>query len=337
MNRKAVVALGGVFVLLLAVMLVWRARVNKWKWEPIPMPDRFARVPQEWSVETLAKRMKESKKLRDPATFEIAAAQANLKRIMPGGYFLPRNAGPKELAETFAKGPSHYSVTFPEGWTVWQMSNRLKKKGYAAAENLRQDAYPSGQPISAIEGTLFPDTYWLRRAADSKEIRTKLHDRYKEITKALPKTTATVDGKPLSLHEITVLASLVERETDVHEERALVAGVLLHRLRIGMRLQCDASVQYAIQMAAWQRGETDHQVVLRSHYKFESPYNTYRNKGLPPGAICNPSKECLIAASRPTETDYLFYVWSPKLKKHRFAKTFEAHKANIALARKEEN
>jgi UPF0755 protein len=331
-----IVALLAIFVFIAGLFLWQREQDRKWRWAKIPMPERLARVPAKWSAKTLAARLEDSKKIRDAPTFLEAAAQANLQNVSPGGYLLPAEAGPDDLAKIFAAGPTHQKVTFPEGFTAYQMSKRLAQKGFAAAPQLRALAYPPGQIVSPLEGRLFPDTYWLALKSDDKEIAARLKERYREVAQKLPRPfPAGYQGKRLSLEEVTILASLVERETDVPSERALVAGVLLKRLRDRMRLQCDASVQYAIQRAVLARGEEEHQVVLRRHYKFPSPYNTYLNYGLPPGAICNPGQESLQAAARPTPTEYLFYVWSPKLKRHRFAKTFEEHKHNIALAKME--
>ena len=337
LNRKIPAAISVVVVLLIAGVLWKREQVRRWKWEAIAMPDRFARVPEDWSVRTLAKRLKENKKIRDANTFINAAAQVKLKTVSAGGYRLPPKVGPLELAQLFARGPSHRKVTFPEGWTAWQMSTRLQEKGFKSAAQLRALVYPPGENISSLEGTLFPDTYWLPLQATAPQLIQRLRARTGEITKTLPQPfPAGYEGRPLSLKEVVILASLVERETGIASERPLVAGVLLKRLRDNMRLQCDASVQYALQIAAWERGETEHQTVLRRDYKFPSPYNTYLNYGLPPAAICNPGQASLKAAAHPLATEYLYYVWSPQLKRHRFAKTFSGHKHNIALARAEE-
>lgn len=324
-------------LVLLAGGFLWQREVERrWRWEAIPMPENLARVPEEWTAKTLAARLEKTKKIRDAQTFEIAAEQAGLKTIRPGGYALPEIAGPARLAEVFVKGPTHLKVTFPEGFTAHQMAKRLEENGFSAASQLRAIAYPAGQESSPSEGKWFPDTYWLALDSTAPQIAQRLESRYEEIAEELPNPFPLgYQGKRLNLEEVTVLASLIERETDVPEERPLIAGVLLNRLRIRMRLQCDASVQYALQKEAIARGDNTHQIVLRRDYKLPSPYNTYLHYGLPPGAICNPGLASLQAAAQPQETEYLFYVWSPKLKRHRFAKTFAEHRRNIALANAE--
>ncbi len=123
------------------------------------------------------------------------------------------------------------------------------------------------------------------------------------------------------------------------DERPLIAGVLLNRLNINMRLQCDATVQYARRRAEeigqLEAGEGHKARLLFDDLKINSLYNTYQNAGLPPGPICNPGEDSLKAAARPEASPYFFYVMSPKLGRHRFAKTFDEHKHNIALAKLE--
>jgi len=324
-------------VILIAGIFFWkREQDRQWRWAKIPMPERLARVPEVWSASTLGKRLLANKKIRDAATFQEAAAQAELKTVPIGGYLLPTEADPLELAKIFARGPSHQKVTFPEGWTVAQMSTRLEKNGFASGAELRALAYPSSQPISPLEGKLFPDTYWLALKATAPQLAARLREKHNDIIAGLPLPfPKAYNDKRMTLNEVVILASLVERETDVPAERPLVAGVLLKRLRDRMRLQCDASVQYALQRAALAKGDETHQIPLRKDYKFASPYNTYLNYGLPPAPICNPGRESLEAAARPKATEYLFYVWSPKLKRHRFAKTFSEHRHNIELAKLE--
>jgi UPF0755 protein len=315
----------------------WRQeQVRRWKWEPIAMPEPMARVPEEWPVTTLAERLEKTKKVRDAATFLEAASQVGLTKVALGGYRLPNKAGPLDLAKIFKRGPELFEVTFPEGWTISQMADRLAARKFSGAEELRQLAYPPKSPLSPWEGRLFPDTYFLPQHGTGKQLLQRLNDRFKEVFAKLPPPFPRgADGKPLTATEVVTLASLVERETFVPEERPLVAGVLLNRLREKMRLQCDASVQYAFVRAAAQAGEGHKERLLYSDLKIDSPYNTYLHNGLPPGPICNPGEASLLAAARPKASKYLFYVMSPKLRRHRFAVTFSEHQHNIALARDE--
>ena len=318
-----------------------QASRRRWKEEPILMPERTARVTGNWTARVLAERLKASRKLRDVPTFLAAAQQVGLTRAEPGGYALPAKAGPLQLAKIFSQPPSLSKVTFPEGWTAMQMSRRLAANKFAAAQEFKRLAYPASAPVSPLEGRLFPDTYLLPRRASAQQLAARLKDRFREAAAAMPTPLPKGEkGQRLSLLQAVTLASLVERETSVAAERPIVAGVLLNRLRKGMRLQCDASVQYARQRAAMAGAlapnDPGHKArLLWSDLKFPSPYNTYLHAGLPPGPICNPGQDALIAAALPRASPYFFYVMSPKLNRHRFARTFEEHKRNIRLAKAE--
>jgi UPF0755 protein len=313
-----------------------REMEHRWKWERIPMTEKMARVPEAWPVDRLAARMQESKKIRDAATFEEAATQVGLTKILPGGYDLPPTAGPLDLAKIFKDGPDYIKVTFPEGFTANQVAARLVRHGFNGGTELKSLAYPA-TGFSRLEGRLFPDTYLMPVKGNGKNIAGRMQERFLQVTNALPRPFPQVNGKPLTLSQVVVLASLVEREAASAQEMPQVAGVLLNRLRKPMRLQVDATVQYARVLAAMQGApdEGHKERLLYSDLEIQSPYNTYQHDGLPPAPICNPGEAALKAAARPASSDYLFYVMSPKLKRHRFAKTFGEHQHNIALARQE--
>jgi UPF0755 protein len=332
-----VALVGLIVVLLLGSMggfVYWRNW--KWRWEKIPLSEPMARVPSEWPVEKLAERLQESGKVRDAEAFLEAAREAKLQTIKPGGYMLPKEAGPRDLARLFAGDPQLLKITFPEGWTASQMARRLAKAGFSDAATFQRLSYAG--PISVWEGKLFPDTYYLSPKAPGKNLLLHLNERWNEVIKELPKPFPKVKGKELSLAELVTLASLVEREAAVPDERPLIAGVLLNRLNKGMRLQVDASVQYARRRAeeSGQLAEGHKARLLFRDLTINSPYNTYKVDGLPPGPICNPGQDSLKAAARPEPSPYFFYVMSPKLGRHRFAKTFEEHKSNNALAKLEQ-
>jgi len=316
----------------------WGVWQYQWKWAEIPMPEATATVGEEMPPDKLGELLQKKNKVRDAATFAAAARRIGLTQIAPGIYKLPASAGPLQLAQLFARPPQLVKVTFPEGWTARHMAERLKENKFAAAHDFLRKVYPADQAISPWEGRLFPDTYLLSQDAGADEIIQLLHDRFAEEVKALPQPFPQVQpGKVLSIAQITTLASLVERETAVPSERAVIAGVLLNRLRRGMRLQCDATVQYARELAA-ARGQLDsghkNRLLLRD-LKIDSPYNTYRHNGLPPGPICNPGAASLQAAARPKNSNYLFYVWSPQRQRHLFATTYEQHLHNIRQVRQE--
>jgi UPF0755 protein len=302
-----------------------REALRKYNWAQIVLPERLARVPAEWSASTLGQRLEKSRKIRDAATFKEAAEQVGLESVLPGSYLLPKTAGPLDLARAFKVGPTHQDVTFPEGFTVRQIAARLEKNGFVGGAALAKAPAPS------LEGKLFPDTYTLPIKGTGTQLESAMMARWQEQMKKLPRPFPTVAGKALSEMQVVTLASLVEREAASNAEMPVVAGVMLGRLRRPMRLQIDASVQYARLMSGLEHKPR----LLFADLEIDSPYNTYLHAGLPPAPICNPGAAALRAAVRPQNTNALFYVYSPKIKRHIFAATFEQHKHNIAVTRQE--
>ncbi|MEO6907826.1 MAG: endolytic transglycosylase MltG [Abditibacteriaceae bacterium] len=336
-NRKTLWWIVGAIVFILVIATaVWNFWQYHQKWAAIPMPESTAMVFDEMPPAKLGELLEKKNKVRNAQTFLEAANKINLSKVMPGVYKLPKTAGPMQLARIFAQPPALVKVTFPEGWTAHQMATRLAEEHFASAAAFQKLAYPSAETVSPWEGRLFPDTYFLSPSASAADIIQTMHQHLMKNTRNLPRPFPQVTpGKVLSLPQLITLASIVERETDVPSERALVAGVLLNRLRKNMRLQCDATVQYARELGAAKGQLTDgHKSrLLLSDLKIDSPYNTYRHGGLPPGPICNPGAASLKAAASPQSSDYLFYVWSPKLKHHLFATSYPQHLHNVRLVK----
>jgi UPF0755 protein len=173
---------------------------------------------------------------------------------------------------------------------------------------------------TSLEGYLFPDTYGFSRAQTMSDIVGVMVRRFKQEANAI--------GLKSDVHRIVTLASIVEKETAANEERPMVAGVYQNRLKIGMALDADPSVIYAALLADRYQG-TIHQ----SDLQYDSPYNTYKHAGLPPGPIANPGRASLQAAMNPTESEFLYFV-SDNNGHHRFARTLNEHSRNVALYRR---
>jgi UPF0755 protein len=335
----------GLLLLLIAGAVsggIWyrKEQIRKWKWEAIVMPERTARVPERWDVQELSERLTKSRKVRDRETFLEAAQQTGLTEVAPGGYILPAKAGPLELATIFKAPPSLTKVTFPEGWTCQRIADRLTARGFINAGGLKIIAYPPGTVVSPTEGRWFPDTYLLPIRGTAPQLAARMNERFREVMASLPRPFPIgANGKRMTENEIIILASIIERETSVPEERPIVAGVLYNRLRDGMRLQCDATVQYARERAKaiGQLKEGHKSRLLYSDIRAveDSPYNTYKIKGLPPGPICNPGEAALYAAARPRASKYFYYVMSPAQGQHRFAEDYQTHLRNVRLYRQE--
>ncbi|PQV63205.1 UPF0755 protein [Abditibacterium utsteinense] len=299
--------------------------VRRFNRATIVLPERMARVPGAWNADTLAERLEKSRKIRDADAFREAADAVGLKNVVPGSYLLPARANPLDLARAFQAGPTHQDVTFPEGFTAAQFAARLRKNGFAGATELSQI------PPAKLEGHLFPDTYTLPLRSNGAALVALFEARWQSEMKKLPRPFPKIAGKEMTPAQVVTLASLVEREAGSRSEMPLVAGVLVGRLRQPMRLQVDASIQYARLLE--KQGHKSR--LLFDDLKIDSPFNTYRNDGLPPTPICNPGAAALRAAARPAPTKALFYVYSPKLKRHLFAETYAEHLRKVALVRKE--
>lgn len=326
-RRTLWMIVGGAVVVV--ALLAWRLHQNYWRMVPIRMPDRWARVNGWVSVEDLALRLQQKQKLRYPPALVGLAHARGLMKVAPGVYRLPVKAGPRELVEVFRHPPTLRRVTFPEGWTGMQIVARLRQQQFRAADQLQALLYPPGQ-VPPFEGRLFPETYELPLNGRPLAVIHPLLMQYQKLVTKLPQPFPQGQQAPLTLQQVTILASLVERETSEDSERPLIAGVLLNRLRRGKRLECDATIQYLLELTSGHRSRLTH-----ADLWIDSPYNTYRHAGLPPAPICNPGWPSLQAAARPAQTSYLFYVMSPRWGRHRFARDFATHQQNVRLERQE--
>lgn len=223
--------------------------------------------------------------------------------------------------------PLTRKATIPEGFTLEQTAQSLEKQGVCSAQDVWAALKPGKLKLdwefpSDLEGYLFPSTYEFAYKGTGEDAVRQMTKQFRSSIEPLwKKYQATA---PLSFKETIILASLVEREAQVASERPLIAGVYVNRLRKGMKLQCDATVQYAL-------GESK-PVLLYSDLEIASPYNTYRYAGLPPGPICSPGEASIKAAMSPKKSDYLFYVRNDVKNdgSHVFARDEWGHQDNIA-------
>ncbi|MEK5023314.1 endolytic transglycosylase MltG [Paenibacillus sp. FSL M7-1046] len=226
--------------------------------------------------------------------------------------------------------------TIPEGFTAKQIAEKL-----AEAWNQPADVFlkmmNSGAGLTEVntlkipedaslrhrlEGYLFPETYELAKDSTPQEVVEAMLEQLTKKLDSIPDWQAQLAERGLSLHELLTVASLVEREVVVDEERPLVAGVIYNRLKKGQNLEIDATVQYLL--------DKQKERLLNKDLKVESPYNTYRNPGLPPGPIGSPGLASIQAALAPKASEYYFYVTKKDgTQGHLFGKTYKEHLANI--------
>jgi len=257
------------------------------------------------------------------------------KTLKAGEY---RFSGPvsteQVLRDLVAGNVVTHRLTIPEGWTAEEIFALLERERLAAAEPLRAlflrpalfPEVPADAP--SLEGFLGPETHLFTRSQRPREILATL---VKAWARSLPEGFAERAGAlgrtPL---DAVTLASLVEKETGVAEERTLVSAVYHNRLRVGMPLQCDPTVVYALKRRGLWTG-----VLTRDALALDDPYNTYARSGLPPGPIASPGAAALEAAVAPASVPYLYFVAvGDGSGGHRFAVTYEEHLANVALYRR---
>lgn len=244
--------------------------------------------------------------------------------IQSGQFRFPSHQTSDEILRRLVAGNADAVwVTFPEGFTARQIGARLAARSllpapafdrYAARATLVVD----GVRTRSLEGFLFPSTYLVPVGADPARIARILTDQFFRELPANAAAKARALG--LDVPQVITIASLIEREAQADDERALMAGVYYNRLRAGMPLEVDATIEYVF--------PEHHAVITRRDLEIDSPYNTYRHTGLPPTPIANPGKASIDAAFAPVHSQYLFYVYKGN-GHHAFAKTLEEHDANV--------
>ena len=246
-------------------------------------------------------------------------------QLRPGVYDLTTRMDHSELIERLLAGPpiAYTTVTIPEGFTVERIAERIEAEADIPAEEFLalalggaaqfRDAHPYLEAVheGSLEGYLFPKTYRIVEGATAADVIEMMLVQFDEEFATVDLTAA---GE-MSTHELVTLASMIERESRLAEERPLISSVIHNRLRIGMKLEIDATIEYVI--------KKNRPRLLNSDLRIESPYNTYKYGGLPPGPIASPGLASLQAAAAPAETKYLYYVLTGADGSHTFCETYE--------------
>jgi UPF0755 protein len=272
-------------------------------------PQRFI-VSKGESVRAISRQLASKGVIRTPFIFRGIAKVFDVS-IKPGAYtFSGRQTG-WEILRQLHRGPETVRVTVPEGWTSAQIAAALETHGVVAAKDFQAAVKQSNS-----EGMLFPDTYFFEQGIPAEEVIRIMRKRYDEEK---PKDLVDQCHKlHLSERQILILASLVEREARAPSERPVIAGVFYNRLKKHWRLESCATVQYAM--------ENPKAHLTYKDLDIDSPYNTYRHPGLPPGPISNPGAASLDAATHPADTDMMFFVANGQ-GTHRFSRYYSEHLA----------
>lgn len=283
-------------------------------------------IPQGLTGKQIAKLIADAGVVKNADLFHLIMRVTKVDRKLQAGHYLLNPAmSALEVIEELQNGRAKtVVVTIPEGFNLKQIATRLANQELVDYERFLElasdytevfgDKPPVDIPIPSLEGYLYPDTYHFSMTQTEEEIIAQMVARFVEVV--LPAVEGQMDEDGLGLHEIVTLASIVEREVMDDSERPLVASVYLNRLSINMRLQADPTVRYVM--------TEDRSRVLYSDLEIDSPYNTYRYNGLPPGPIASPGLASIMAVLNPAETDYLFFV-SRRDGTHQFSRTFNEH------------
>ena len=279
-------------------------------------PEQFVDIPSGLGTRAIGDRLVGAGVVRDAVTFRAAMwTIGSATRLKAGEYRFADAMTPLEVIDKIKRGDVYViPITFPEGLNVLEMSKIFEAKGFGPA----QEFVDAGREH---EGYLFPDTYALPRHTDAPRLVKVMTDAFEHAL--TPEIRAAAKERGLTEKQLVTLASIVEKETGNPAERPIVASVYENRLRIGMALQCDPTVIYALEL----RGHYDGNI-HKDDLNIDSPYNTYRYPGLPPGPIASPGKASLDAVVHPADTEYLYFV-SRNDGSHVFAKTLAEHSKNV--------
>lgn len=309
--QKTIIAIGIFAIFFLSFSFWWKNGLSPV--DPLDKTKKIFMIEKGEGVREIANSLKKEGLIRDPIVFFLLIKKMSLdNKIQAGDFRLSPSMTTEEIAEDLTHGVIDVWVTIPEGKRAEEIADLLKEK------------IPNYKPtwreiLNNNEGYLFPDTYLIPKDADINFIIVMMKNNFEN-------KIAKLNIQTKELVEIVTIASLIEREAKFDNDRSLVASVIDNRLKINMALQIDATVQYAIGYQP--NKKTWWKVLTPDDLKINSPYNTYKQTGLPPTPICNPGLTSLEAAVNPAKTDYLYYV-SDKTGHNHYAKTLEEHNANI--------
>jgi UPF0755 protein len=325
--RLRVVALALVAAVFAAVWLGWQVLT------PAPaLTDggRLVQVPAHAGILSIATTLWRGDVIRSPSGFVLLSlARGSSRRLQAGEYEIERGATTLDVLRLLENGRIKlHPVLHPEGASVAELARALDAAQLArAADVVRLARDPAflrtlGVDAPSLEGYLFPDTYQFVRGMTAEEMLTRMVQRMRG--KLDPDLVARARARGLGVHQLLTLASIIEREAVVRDEMRLISAVFWNRLKLDMPLQADPTVQYAV--------GKERRALTRADLATDSPYNTYRRTGLPPGPIASPGLPAIRAALDPAPVKYLYFV-AMNDRRHYFSTTVAQHNAAVARYR----
>ncbi|HEU5231905.1 MAG TPA: endolytic transglycosylase MltG [Terriglobales bacterium] len=313
------------FIVVLVAAVIWVGFVYVMRTGP--SQQTFVDFKNGSSARHIATELKQAGMIRSRWAFLLVHLYRH-RSLKAGEYAFDHPDTLSNIYNRIARGDTYARVlTVPEGYNIFDIAAEVEKLGIDSQQNFLEQARSQVALVHdldpfapSLEGYLYPDTYRFARKNKAPDVIAAMVKRFHQEAHQI--------GLTSDVHRIVTMASIVEKETAVADERPLVAGVFYNRLAQHMALDTDPTVIYAALLANRYRG-----TIYASDLKYSSPYNTYRNQGLPPGPIANPGKDSLLAAMHPTHTDYLYFV-SDNQGHHRFSKSLEEHQRNVAEYRR---
>lgn len=318
----------GLSLLLLLVGIIWLVRDL---YEPLTLPAQnvFFDVEKGMGTKAVARSLEEKGLIRAKLPFLTAYQLFFAPRKIKAGeyaFFSPVRA--KDILKNLVEGKVYLrAVTIPEGLTAGEIAPLLGplladgEEGLLAAFHNPAPIASSDPEATDLEGYLFPETYYFPRGVSSEEAVRSMVAQFSHVFGQSWRERAHSLG--VSVRQAVTLASLVEKETSMPAERPLVSAVFHNRLRLGMKLDCDSTIIFALKQTGLFTGN-----LSKKDMALDSPYNTYLYAGLPPGPICNPGRGSLEAALFPSRESYLYFV-SRNDGSHHFSRTFAEHQAAV--------
>lgn len=281
-----------------------------------------------YSTRRIAGELESAGVIRSATAFVVWHRLHEKRSLKAGEYLFERTANALEVHDRLVRGDVYvHTVVVPEGYNIFEIAQAIQDAGLGSSQDFLKVATSDLSLISdldpdadTLEGYLFPSTYEFTRTQSMEEMASTMVRQFRLVAREIGLTT--------DVQKTVTLASIIEKETAVPEERPLVASVYDNRIARHMALQADPSVIYAELLKGNYSGALHH-----ADLRFRSAYNTYTHPGLPPGPIGNPGKTSLEAAMHPADTRYLYFV-SDGNSHHRFAQSLEEHNRNVAAYRK---
>jgi len=291
---------------------------------------RVVEVPAHKGVVEVAEILDDAGVIRSRVGFILLSlARGSFRSLKAGEYQIPAGTNTVRVLELLEGGQVfQHMVVFQEGGTLGELSRQLQTERLASSEDIlrvgKDPVFLKTLDIQAdsVEGYLFPDTYQFVKGMTPEEILARMVARMRE--KISPETLQEARRRDLSVHQLLTLASIIEKEAVDPSEMPLISAVFWNRLKRDMPLQADPTVQYAV--------GKDRKRLTREDLQADSPYNTYRRQGLPPGPIASPGRAAIQAAARPATVGYLYFVATDD-RHHQFSTNLADHNAAVARYR----